>query len=54
MVRLGRESRRVAAGRMSANARLLIALVGTNHCIPILVTPFYLGVALAKTEAHRA
>ena len=39
---------------MSANACLPTALVRANHCIPILVTPFYLGVALAKTEAHRA
>ena len=28
----GRESRRVAAGRMSANARLPTALIVTNHC----------------------
>ena len=33
LVRLGRESRRMA-GRMSANARILTALIGTNHCIP--------------------
>ena len=37
MVRLGGESRRMA-GRMSANARILIAHVDTNHCIP--TTPF--------------
>ena len=33
LVRLGRESRRVAAGRMSANVRIPTALVGTNHCV---------------------
>ena len=36
------------AGRMSANARILTALVGTNHCIP--TTPFSKFHCGAATE----